>query len=210
MIGSIIKIMIKKFFKKINSMLKRKDKEKPVSQFRHMKDFYKDSNYKIGDYTYGWPKILFKDSGANLEIGKFCSIAGNVQIYLGGNHRTDWITTYPFNVFPDIFPDSNNIKGHPATNGNVVIGNDVWIGNDVSILSGVTIGNGAVIAASSVVTKNIGAYEVWGGNPAKLIKTRFDKDEINKLENLKWWDWDIDKIKLNTHVLCSSIINDLK
>lgn len=170
------------------------------------KDFFKDKKFKIGDYTYGKPTILFENEEANLTIGKFCSIADNVIIFLGGNHRVDWISTYPFNVLTTYFPEGEGIKGHPATKGDVIIGNDVWIGRNVTIMSGVSIGDGAVIAAGSVVSKNIGDYEIWGGNPSRILKKRFDRETIIKLQNLKWWEWEINKIKDNVEILCSNNI----
>jgi acetyltransferase-like isoleucine patch superfamily enzyme len=93
----------------------------------------------IGEFTYGVPQIFDWQEGARLIIGKFCSIADNVKIFLGGEHRTDWITTFPFSAkeFNDLFPEAKKIKGHPKTKGDVIIGNDVWIGYDAIILSGV-------------------------------------------------------------------------
>ncbi len=168
------------------------------------RDIYKNTRYNIGDYTYGSPQVLYDYNQSNLTIGKFCSFAHNIKIFLGGNHRTDWITTYPFMSIPIAFPESSGLTGHPSSKGDVTIGNDVWIGYDTTIMSGVKIGNGAVIAAASVVTKNIGAYEIWGGNPAKFIKKRFDDDTIQNLEQTAWWDWDIEKIRENVELLCSS------
>lgn len=194
--------IIKKIIKKIKYFIYP---PKPTFLF-FTKDFFKDKKFKIGDYTYGKPIILFENEEANLTIGKFCSIADNVVIFLGGNHRTDWITTYPFNVLTTYFPEGKGIKGHPATKGDVIIGNDVWIGRDVTIMSGVSIGDGAVISAGSVVSKNIGDYEIWGGNPSRILKKRFDEETIIKLQNLKWWEWEINKIKDNVEILCSNNI----
>lgn len=174
------------------------------------KDHLKHLGFEIGEYSYGKPTILFNESSATLKIGKFCSIAQNVKIYLGGNHRTDWISTYPFNALPNYFPESSHILGHPATKGDVVIGNDVWIGNDVSVLSGVTIGDGAVIGAGSILSKNVGAYEIWAGNPARYIKTRFTAQQIDEIKKIQWWNWDIKKIKANTELLCSTEIIKLR
>lgn len=174
------------------------------------KDIFKDKKYKIGEYTYGNPNVIFENEEANLTIGKFCSIADGVTIFLGGNHRTDWITTYPFNVLTTYFPEGKDIKGHPATKGNVTIGNDVWIGLNVTIMSGVSIGDGAVIAAGSVVSKNIGDYEIWGGNPSRLLKKRFDENKIKKLQDLEWWDWDIQAIRENISYLCSDNLSLFK
>jgi acetyltransferase-like isoleucine patch superfamily enzyme len=107
----------------------------------------------FGKYTYGNPNIYYQNPQTNLTIGNFCSIAANVNIYLGGNHRTDWVTTYPFgHIHQNKFNDFNG-DGHPSTKGNVIIGNDVWIGLDVTIMSGVTIGDGVVIANNSHVVK---------------------------------------------------------
>ncbi len=173
------------------------------------KDVFKNNEFQIGDFTYGNPNVIFENDEAKLTIGKFCSIAEEVTIFLGGNHRIDWISTYPFNALNNYFPEAVGISGHPATKGNVTIGNDVWIGRGVTIMSGVTIGNGAVIAAGSVVSKNIGDYEVWGGNPSTLLKKRFNDDEIAILQKLEWWHWDVADIKNNVSVLCSSNINFL-
>lgn len=149
---------------------------------------YISSNILVGDFTYGIPLVLMdKDNKeTSLSIGKFCSIAHGVSIYLGGNHRSDWNTTYPFNMF---ISNYKNISGHPSTNGNVTIGNDVWICSDAKIMSGVTIGNGCIIGANSLVTKDIPPYSIVGGVPTKLIRKRFDDSIIEQLEEMKWWDW---------------------
>ncbi len=139
-----------------------------------------------------------------LTIGKFCSIADNVKIFLGGNHRIDWVSTYPFNV---IFEAGENIKGHPQSAGDIVIGNDVWIGEAAMILSGIKIGNGAVVAAGALVTKDIPAYCIAGGNPAKIIRQRFSDDIIAKLESIAWWNWDISKINDNIPLILQNDID---
>ncbi len=176
----------------------------------YTRNYYKDRKFIIGDYTYGKPDVIFENENANLVIGKFCSIAEKVCIFLGGNHRTEWITTYPFSSIPkEEFESFRHITGHPTTKGDVVIGNDVWIGRGVTILSGVKIGDGAVISAESVVTKEVGSYEIWGGNPAKFIRKRFSAEEIAKLQEIQWWNWDIEKIKENIPLLMSENIDKL-
>jgi acetyltransferase-like isoleucine patch superfamily enzyme len=162
----------------------------------------------FGKYTYGAPNIHWKNENAKLVVGKFCSIASGVNIYLGGNHRADRVTTYPFgHINQDKFTDFNG-EGHPSTKGNVIIGNDVWVGSNVTIMSGVTIGDGAVIANNSHVVKHVEPYSMVGGNPAKLIKYRFTKEQIEKLLEIKWWDWDDDKINKYTPLLCNNNIDD--
>jgi virginiamycin A acetyltransferase len=98
--------------------------------------------------------------------------------------------------------------GHPSTKGNVIIGNDVWIAENATIISGVTIGDGAVIANNSHVVKNVEPYSIVGGNPAKLIKYRFTKDQIDKLLSIKWWYWTDNKINENIHLLCNNNIDN--
>ena len=162
----------------------------------------------IGKYQYGTPLVYFSNPEAKLIIGKFCSIADPVKIWLGGSHRVDWVTTYPFgHINTSIF---NNIdgKGHPKTNGDVIIGNDVWIGASVTIMSGVKIGDGAVIANNSHVVKNVEPYAMIGGNPAKLIKYRFSTEQINDLLLIQWWNWDDDKINSYLPLLCNTNIDE--
>jgi acetyltransferase-like isoleucine patch superfamily enzyme len=148
--------------------------------------------YDIGEWTYGRPNILRWSDGATLRIGKFCSVAENVTIVLVADHRTDWITTYPFTA---LFSEAEQIPGHPTTKGDVVIGNDVWIGEGAYILSGVVIGDGAVIAAQSVVTKSVEPYAIVGGNPARHIRFRFSEAERTDLCRIAWWNWPLPRIR---------------
>jgi acetyltransferase-like isoleucine patch superfamily enzyme len=164
----------------------------------------------FGKYTYGTPNILWQNNDAELIVGNFCSIAANVNIYLGGNHMTNWVTTYPFgHIHQDVFNNFNGY-GHPSTKGNVIIGNDVWIGSNVTIMSGITIGDGAIIANNSHIVKNVDPYSLVGGNPAKLIKYRFTEEQIKKLLEIKWWYWDDEKINNFTPLLCNNIDEFIK
>ena len=161
-----------------------------------------------GKYTYGIPTIHSWDESAKLIVGNFCSIAENANIYLGGNHRTDWVTTYPFgHIYKEEFNLFNGV-GHPSNKGNVIIGNDVWLGANVTIMSGVTIGDGSVVANNSHVVKNVPPYSIIGGNPAKFIKYRFTPYQIEKLLEIKWWYWDDAKINQYTPLLCNERIDD--
>lgn len=159
----------------------------------------------VGKYTYGHNNIGIHWWGEDtwLEIGSFCSIAGNISVYLGGNHRADWATTYPFgHIHQNQFKKFDG-KGHPKTNGDVIIGNDVWIGSNVTIMSGVTIGDGAIVANNSHVIKNVDPYSIVGGNPSKLIKYRFPENIINQLLQLKWWEFPIHVIDEISPYLCN-------
>lgn len=150
------------------------------------------AEHRIGRGTYGSPRVLSWRDGTALEIGSFCSISDSVTIMLGGEHRTDWVTTYPFSR---LFAEASEFKGHPHTRGDVVVGNDVWIGYGALILSGVRIGNGAVVAARSVVRGDVEPYSIVAGNPSRHVKYRFDEASVRALEEIAWWDWPIAKIK---------------
>ncbi len=153
----------------------------------HQSYDYVSPNVTVGDYTYGRFDFKEFEDGTKLNIGKFCSIAEYVTFIMGGEHRADFATTYPFNVLVDSFKD---IKGHPRTKGDIIVGNDVWIGFNSKILSGVTIGDGAIVGANSLVTRDVEPYSIVAGNPAKFIRYRFDEETIKKFQKLKWWDLD--------------------
>lgn len=163
------------------------------------------SPISVGRFTYGFENLSIRQwgEGAALSIGAFCSLANNITIFLGGNHRTDWITTFPFgHIFQDELGGSN-IVGHPSTKGDVIIGNDVWIGSGVTIMSGVKVGDGAVLSANACVVKDVLPYQIVGGNPAKPIKQRFDTEIIELLLVLKWWDLPLPIIRGIAQNLCS-------
>lgn len=161
---------------------------------------------QVGRHTYGHEQITVRHWGepAELTIGSFCSIADKVDVFLGGNHRPDWVTTYPFPSFADRWPKARGIEGVPATNGDVVIGNDVWIGSNATILSGVTIGDGAVVGTDSCVASDVRPYAIVAGNPATEIRFRFDLETIDKLLALRWWEWSDERIADNADLLSSA------
>ena len=173
----------------------------------------KSKHIKVGDYTYysGYYHggdfndcVLYLDEiddsieeTDELIIGKFCCIASGVKFIMGGNQGHDYsnITAYPLEILRSDF--AGYVEESPKAyqrKGDTVIGNDVWIGFESVIMPGVHIADGAVIASRSVVTKNVGPYEIWGGNPAKLIKKRFSQEKIDELLKMKWWNWDLPKI----------------
>lgn len=153
-----------------------------------------------GRYTYGAPQVIVHEGDTgHLSVGAYCSIALEVQIALGGEHRTDWVSTYPFralNGLPGAYED-----GHPATRGDVTIGNDVWLGRGCMIRSGVTIGDGAVVGAQAVVTRDVEPYTIVAGNPARVIRRRFTKRQIARLLVVRWWDWPHEEILRVVHLL---------
>ncbi len=170
---------------------------------------FNNPRFSIGEHTYGSPEIKSFNDGTRLSIGKFCSIASKVTILLGGNHRTDWGSTYPFPDLTERWPEAEGISGHPQTNGDLSIGNDVWIGYGATILSGLQIGSGAVIGACSVVTGDVAPYAIVAGNPARLIRKRFPPELCNRLLEHAWWDLPIDTIRKNIDIICSPQIDKL-
>jgi virginiamycin A acetyltransferase len=186
-----------------------------------LKNIIKNPNIIVGDYTYYDDfedvrnfeknvKYHFDFTGDKLIIGKFCMIASDVTFIMNGaNHLTDAITTYPFAIFGNGWENAMEGKSYPSK-GNIVVGNDVWIGYNATIMAGVTIGDGAIIGTNSVVTKDVEPYSIVGGNPAKLIKKRFSDDEIIDLLEIKWWDWEIEKITRHVQNLTDNDIEALK
>lgn len=181
-----------------------------------IKNVIKAPNIFVGDYTYyddendptGFEKnnVLFNypEFGDKLIIGKFCAIASGTKFIMGpANHRISSVTTYPFNVFGGAW--SEHTPPHMSQlphKGDTIIGNDVWIGRESTIMPGVKIGDGAIIAAYSVVAKNVPPYTVFGGNPAELIKHRFDEELTGLLLKLRWWDMPPEILVDTLPILC--------
>lgn len=174
-------------------------------------------NIIVGDYTYyddtedptGFEQnnVLFNypEFGDKLIIGKFCSIASGTKFIMGpANHRISSVTTYPFNVFGGVWSERTppHLSQLPFK-GDTVIGNDVWIGRESVIMPGVKIGDGAMVAAYSVVAKDIPPYSVFGGNPARFIKKRFDDELTDIFLRLKWWDLPGEELADILPLLCS-------
>lgn len=168
----------------------------------------RDYSASIGDFTYGVPTVMQWGENAKLTIGKFCSIAEKVTLFLGGNHKTQWVSTYPFSALSDLWKEAKDIEGHPASKGDVVIGNDVWIGYGVTILSGVTIGDGAVLGANCVIAKNVAPYSIVVGNPGVEVKKRFTLEQIDALLQIQWWNWELSRISNAIPYLCNQDIDE--
>jgi len=179
-----------------------------------LKNIVSNPNIIVGDYTYyddfenveNFEKNVryhFDFIGDKLEIGKFCMIASDVVFIMNGaNHLTESISSYPFAIFGKGWAEAMAGKSYPIK-GNTKIGNDVWLGYRSTIMPGVTIGDGAIVASNSTVVKDVEPYTIVGGNPAKPIKKRFPEATIEKLLQIKWWDWEIEKITENIQNLTS-------
>lgn len=160
----------------------------------------------IGSHTYGNPKVLEPDL-ARLRIGAFCSIGPNVTIVLG-NHRTNLVTTYPFKAIAGIVGGGlweQALAAGPDhdTRGDVVIGDEVWLGANSTVLSGVNIGTGAVIGAGAVVRSDVPPYAIVTGNPAKVVRLRFDESIVTRLLRTNWWAWPDERIAESLSLILS-------
>jgi virginiamycin A acetyltransferase len=190
-----------------------------VQRTGFLKHFVTRPNIEVGDYTYyddpeGMEQFEknvlyhFDFVGDRLVIGRFCSIAAETRFIMnGGNHATDWFSTFPFPVFgegwevamPEAWPNR----------GDTVVGHDVWIGWGATIMPGVRIGDGAIIATASVVTRDVPPFAIVGGNPARLIRYRFDEETRQALEEIAWWNWDAEKVTRNVRAICSGDLESL-
>lgn len=190
-----------------------------VTRTAYLKNLIKSPQITVGDYTYyddpedirNFEKnvlYLFEFMGDKLVIGKFCQIATGVRFIMNGsNHDMNGVSTYPFKVFGGEWEAASM---EVVSKGDTVIGNDVWIGNSATFMQGITVGDGAIIGTNSLVTKNVPPYTIVGGNPAREIRKRFHDDTIQFLCQLKWWDWDIEKITQHLSLLTSGDIEGLK
>ena len=179
-------------------------------------------NIIVGDYTYydddtGAERFEehvthhYEFLGDKLIVGKFCAIAKGVEFVMNGaNHRMGSVTTYPFNIMGEGWEKATPTLTDLPFKGDTVVDNDVWIGTGVTVMPGVHIGDGAIIAARSVVTKDVAPFTIVGGNPARLIRKRFDDDLTDYLLRIKWWDWPPEKIFANLDALCSADLDRIR
>ena len=201
-------LRVKKLKKLVSRLFGKERKRSRLQNFARQQEKFRNAypNYSLGFASYGFPLVHDDNEGSTLKIGRFCSIAGGCQIFLGKNHRLDWVSTYPF---PAFFGEARDISAHTSSKGDVIIGSDVWLCADCIILSGVTIGDGAVVAAGAVVTREVAPYSIVAGNPARHVRWRFDEFTRLALLKARWWDWPEEEIRQIVSLLCSEDINAL-
>lgn len=151
------------------------------------------AEFDIGRYSWGHLRIANRSPGSILRVGAFCSFAAGTEVLLGGEHRSDFVTTYRFGTYPP-FDAWYQSKDSARARGDVTIGNDVWIGHESVVLSGVTLGDGVVVGAGSVVRQDIPPYAIVLGNPARVAGFRFAPEQIEALLRIRWWEWDDERI----------------
>lgn len=179
-------------------------------------------NIVVGEYTYydddegaecfeEHVTHHYESIGDKLIIGKFCAIGKGVEFIMNGaNHRMNSATTYPFNIMGGGWERCTPRIEDLPLKGDTIVGNDVWIGQNVTILPGVRIGDGAIVGANAVVAKDVPPYHIVGGNPARVIRKRFDDETIAHLLRLRWWNWPAEKITQNLDVLCSGDLSAIR
>jgi virginiamycin A acetyltransferase len=195
---------------------------KGFSQVCFIKNTVSNPNIVIGDYTYyddpenseNFERNVlyhFPFIGDRLVIGKFCALARGVRFIMNGaNHKMSGFSTYPFQIFGGGWEAIMPKPGELPYKGDTIVGHDVWIGYGALVMPGVTIGHGAIVAAHSVVTSDVPPYAIVGGNPAAVIKRRFEPDVVSELLAIAWWDWPIDKVTRSLHAIVAADLGALR
>lgn len=174
-----------------------------------LKRLEKAGRVTIGDHTraYSIPTIKhFIHDETKLRIGDYCSLSTEAVIYLGGKHKVDAVTTYPHRILWGM--EGAGKDGFPTPTGDSEIGSDVWLCPGSHVLSGVRIGHGAIVGAGSVVTKDVPDFAVVAGNPARIVRYRFSKEQIAALLEIAWWEWPRDEVERAVPLLAGENIDD--
>jgi virginiamycin A acetyltransferase len=177
-------------------------------------------NWTVGDYSYAsahrapddWAAhlapYLYPGAPERLEIGRFCQIADGVQfVTASANHRHDGISTYPFAVMQGEF---SNRPSMPGPGPDTIVGHDVWIGTGATILPGSHVGTGVIIAAGTVVRGHVPPYAIVAGNPVKILRKRFDDEEVKRIMAVAWWTWPIERILAHEAAICGGDVHALE
>lgn len=195
---------------------------KGFPQVGFLKNFITRENIIVGDYSYyddpAGPERFesnvlyhFPFLGDRLIIGRFCAIATDVKFIMNGaNHKVSGLSSYPFQIFGQGWEKVMPGDGDLPFKGDTEIGDDVWIGFEAMIMPGVTVGSGAIIASRSVVTQDVPPYSVVGGNPARVLRYRFDDETVAELLEIAWWDWEAESITRHLDAIVGGDITALR
>jgi acetyltransferase-like isoleucine patch superfamily enzyme len=173
-------------------------------QYAEYRRLQRSGRVIVGLNTYGYPRLHTYIHGREcLRAGNYCSLAGSYV--LGGKHAVDRVTTYPHRIMLGM--EGAGEDGFPTPTGDTILGSDVWTAERSLILSGITIGHGAIVAGGSVVTKDVPPYAMVGGNPARLIRYRFDEAQIEALLEIRWWDWPEEQVRAAVPLLAGDDVD---
>jgi virginiamycin A acetyltransferase len=170
-----------------------------------LRPLVRDPRIEVGEYTYyDHPEralcfeqdaVLYAFGPERLVIGRFCAIAAGVRFVMGGaNHADLGPSTFPFGIFGGDWAHTMDLVTGAPSRGDTVVGHDVWLGYDALVLPGVSIGHGAVVAAGSVVSADVPPYAIVAGNPARVVRRRYEHADVDRLLRAAWWDWPIDAV----------------
>ncbi|KRD74905.1 Vat family streptogramin A O-acetyltransferase [Lysobacter sp. Root983] len=191
-------------------------------QICYIRNTVDNPQIQVGEYSYyddpedseGFARnvlYLFPFIGDRLIIGRYCAIArGATFVMNGANHRMSGFSTYPFNIFGNGWERSTPLPEELPYKGDTVVGNDVWIGYQAMLMPGVRVGDGAIIAARSVVSADVPPYAIVGGNPARVLRMRYEPAQIERLLRIAWWDWDADQVSRNLELIVGADLDALE
>lgn len=191
-------------------------------QICYIRNTVDNPQIQVGEYSYyddpedseGFARnvlYLFPFIGDRLIIGRYCAIArGATFVMNGANHRMSGFSTYPFHIFGNGWEGSTPLPQELPYKGDTVVGNDVWIGYEAMLMPGVRVGDGAIVAARSVVSSDVPAYAIVAGNPARVVRMRYDEIQVQRLLRIAWWDWDADKVSRNLELIVGADLDALE
>jgi acetyltransferase-like isoleucine patch superfamily enzyme len=159
-----------------------------------------DGTLVMGNMSYYAPRIVkYKGDTGRVLVGNFASVAYDAEFYVGGLHRTEWVSLYGLRAMLEL-PGAHE-DGFTHGRGDIVVGSDTWVANGCTVMSGVTIGDGAVVGTKAVVAKDVRPYAIVVGNPAREIRRRFSDEQVDALLRIRWWDWPTEKVKEHVALL---------
>jgi len=161
-----------------------------------------DGTLVMGNMSYYAPNVVkYEGDTGRVVVGNFASVAPDADFYVGGLHRTEWVSQYGLRAMLDL-PGAHE-DGFTHGRGDIVVGSDTWVTNGCTVMSGVTIGDGAVVGTKAVVAKDVRPYAVVVGNPAREIRRRFSDEQVDALLRIRWWDWPTETVRQHVELICS-------
>ena len=180
--------------------------ESSVALQERVQQHLADGTLVMGTMSYYAPNVVkYEGDTGRVIIGNFASVAPDADFYVGGLHRTEWVSQYGLRAMLDL-PGAHE-DGFTHGRGDIVVGSDTWVTNGCTVMSGVTIGDGAVVGTKAVVAKDVRPYAIVVGNPAREIRRRFSDEQVDALLRIKWWDWPTETVKQHIELICSPHID---